>query len=169
MENKIICVTGSHSASSRFFAKFLAKRDNVLYIDEGEFNQRDYELLKIKIRKNVSDGCVIHAPGLKHKVREFKKDYPDSEVIWMYREPKECVASMKKLHNWEEYAKQELKNMKPILDEYEINSHAETFMKLVISTRTLGEVYFEQGYISQLVNMKAIEHYPGFKKTTIIK
>jgi len=121
-------------------------------------------LLKIKIRKNVSDGCVIHAPGLKHKVREFKKDYPDSEVIWMYREPKECVASMKKLHNWEEYTKQELKNMKPILDEYEINSHAETFMKLVISTRTLGEVYFEQGYISQLVNMKAIEHYPGFKK-----
>ena len=125
-------------------AKYLAKRDNVLYLDEGEFNQRDYDLLKIKIRKNVGkDGCGIHAPGRKHKVIEFKKDYPDSTIIWMYREPSECVASMKKLPNWEEYAKQELLNIKPILDEYGINNHSETFMKLVISTRTLGEEYFE--------------------------
>ncbi len=163
---KIIC-TGCQRSSTRFMSQYLAKKYKFDYIDEKDYNIRDYDKLKelLKYKKNA----VIHGPAIKHLVEQFKKDYPDSKIIWMYRDPKETKKSMERI-NWQS-AHTELDNMKPIFDKYGMISITKIFweledilMKTILLSKILGKIYHSKGIVDKLIDMKNIEHLEGFKK-----
>lgn len=148
---KHILVTGCQRSGTRFYANYLAKLNKMKYIDENDFEIHELEKL-VEILEKPS---VIQAPALKNQVKKFKLLFPGSIVIWMYRERKECLESMKRI-KWEG-TNLELMKIKEIINPDDMSD-------LIEATLKLGFYYFERGLVDQIINMKSIEHLEGFKK-----
>ena len=159
-----ILVTGSHRAGTRFYAKYLSNLHGTKYIDEGEFDQINYKLLENLLKKRGD--CVIQGPGLKYVIKEFRKDFPDFKIIWMYRHPKECRESMMKLPGWDRYARNELDRLQNLITLNKIEIFGDVYDQLIIASRKLGKILRSQGIVDEIVNMKDINHLHDFKQTT---
>jgi len=153
---KHFLVTGCQRSGTRFYANYLAEQNNLIYIDEKAYGYRDYKRLK----KLLTEPCSIHGPSLKYRVLDFKKDYPDSLVVWMYRDLKECRDSMKKV-SWN--------------PSYELErigfglSFEDAYTRVIMFSREMGLDLFRSGYVDQVINMRSIEHLSGFKKNMGVK
>tara|TARA_A100001515_G_C4550928_1_gene203398 strand:- start:78 stop:713 length:636 start_codon:yes stop_codon:yes gene_type:complete len=78
--NKII-IFGPHRSGTTFTAKALAQSFNKKFIDESDFEVRNFKLFQEKIKQ---DNIVVQAPGLTccaHKLNLTKKDL----IIYMHR------------------------------------------------------------------------------------
>jgi len=157
---KHILVTGCQRSSTRFYAHYLSKLLNINYVDEKEYNIENYGLLLRRLNKP----SVIHGPSLKHKVRKFKRDFPEGLVIWMYRDLKECKLSMERI-GWD-YEESELKKVESCLMEVGTKVRlVGEFKELLINlTLNLGILYFKLGFVDQIINSRSLEHLKGFKK-----
>ena len=151
----MIIVSGCQRSGTRFYAKYLAKEKGFKYIDENEYGVHDF----IKAKELMGMNCVLHAPALKHKIREFKKKFPDVVVYWLFRNEKETIESMKKVWNQEE-AKREIEKMLEIIP----TTYEGGFLEAIHLSFNLGIKYLLEGTIDIMMNMKSIEDLPGFKK-----
>ena len=151
-----IFVTGIQRGGTHFLADYLAKKYKLKYIEEREFFNHDLN----KLDELIEEDCVIQCPCLKDNIPKIKKLYPDSIVIWMHRDVVECVESMTKV-NWQKSAIAEadrLQNKIPLC-------HSQNFFEsIVLTSLELGFIYFKQGYVDFLINMKSLEGLEGFKK-----
>ena len=159
---KYIFVSGCQRCGTRFYANYLANLYNFKFIDEGKYNIQDYNKLKGLLNEN----SVIHCPSLKGKIKEIKKDFPESIIIWMYRNPQECINSMKKI-DWGTSADDELDKLSKEFDFVKISG--KEFEKVIEYSLELGLKYFKEELVDQLINMKSIEHLKGFKKNQYVR
>ena len=163
--SKKILVTGCQRSGTRFLAKHLAKKHNIPYIDEDMYGVRDYAALKERVQGK--SGFCVHGPAIKGYVQEFKADYPDAEIIWMFRDSEETVQSMQRI-GWSKSAFTEWSTMVPLLYKFGLMDKFWVSLYWMIRdmAKMLGERYLKMGIINQLVNMRDIEGLEGFKKTS---
>lgn len=148
----LVFVTGCQRSGSYFYVDYLAKIWGYSYVDEKEFNYGDYDKLKKLIDSTNSD-LIIHCPSLKGICELIKEDYPNSKIIWMYRDKLETEKSMQKI-NWD------LNNAL-----HKLNLPLDYSLKQFIDySLELGIKLFRLGIVSQLVNMDSLSHLPNFKK-----
>ena len=163
--SKKFLITGCQRSGTRFYAKRLAEQHGVSYIDENVYGVRDYEALK-EILRGKSGFCV-HGPAIKGHVQEFKADYPDAEIIWMFRDTEETIKSMVK-KGWRWSAYNEWIAMAPLLSALGLMETywCNLYWLIRDMSKALGERYCEMGIVDRVVNMSTLEGLEGFKKTS---
>lgn len=102
-------VTGLHRAGTHSYAKYLAERDNLLYIEESKIGWDDLAAAKLlaqgALRNRRPDqppmsmlnmkgksGITCQCPGLAHECEELSKY---GEVSWVTRKDIDVITSMK--------------------------------------------------------------------------
>ena len=167
-------VTGCQRSGTRFYAQHLAKINHISFIDEEEFNVYNYSRLTEYLHRLKIKHFAIHAPALSHKIDNFRADFPDANLIWMYRDVTESIISMQKI-SWEkssaqiEYdalydifiSKLTSEESTKVFDDFSTILHKVIYMKYFI-----GRAYLAEGKIDSLQPMKALEGLEGFKKSS---
>ena len=82
-------VTGFHRAGTHTFAKELASKVGLPYVEEGKVKWDDFYLAKTLIQKHK---CVIQCPGLAHKTLYLAKL---GKVYWCDRDKLSIVTAMR--------------------------------------------------------------------------
>jgi hypothetical protein len=81
-----IFVTGYHRAGTHAFAEYIAEKEGLAYIEEGNIKWDN-----LNLALGMPDGACIHCPGLAHKTRELAKF---GKVYWCDRDKEHIVTSM---------------------------------------------------------------------------
>ncbi len=157
-----ILVTGCQRSGTRFYAKLLARKQGLNYIDEAAYDVRDVE--KLHGLLNGKDGWCVHGPAVKHIVKEFAHKYPDCQIIWMKRGKSETVASMERI-GWARSALVELTELATALSIERIPKAlwGEIYRLVRDLSAQLGSVYQAQGLVT-VKDMSELESLEGFKK-----
>lgn len=87
-----IIVTGPQRAGSRIAANILASDLGGVFVDELEY------------RLPLPPRAVVQAPFLLKSVIELSFILPDAKFVFMYRNPKDIVASMERIEWYKDYS-----------------------------------------------------------------
>jgi len=156
-------VSGCQRSGTRFYSKYLAKKNNIEYIDEDTFGVYDYKRLKelLKDKKDFS----VHCPSLKQHISDIKKDFPKCKVIWMRRNPAECEMSMKKI-NWEKHADREINAIQSLMPTFNEALYENKFQAVIFGSVFLALYYEDVNLVDEIIRMENISHLEGFKQGT---
>lgn len=157
-----VLVTGCQRSGTRFYAKYLATKHNLLFVDEEDYDVRNFHKL-LELLKGKSNWSV-HGPALKHAVPQFSREYPDAKIIWMKRDREETIASMRRI-KWRRSAFTELENLIHNLRSEAIPDALWCDIYSVVRdmAERLGEIYDFQGLVT-IKNMAELESLEGFRK-----
>jgi hypothetical protein len=157
-----ILVTGCQRSGTRFYAQYLAQKNDIPYIDEDDYDVRDYAQLR-ELLGSMTSWCV-HGPALKGRVKAFAKHYPDAKIIWMARDEAETVDSMGRIR-WHRSALIELEVLIGLMrSELIVDSLWTTIYKAVCGLSERLGVIYETHRLVTVTFMEELEHIEGFKK-----